>query len=137
MASRRKAKNLISCHQNDQDKWISDSRDLTNQVTDHFRSIYVEDNSYSIEGLISSLASVNLPCLSESDQQRLMQLFSLEELKEAVFDLPSNSALGPDGFNAKSYQSQWHLINQDLFKAANPFGTLNIFLKILIRPILC
>ena len=105
MASRRKAKNLTSCLQNEQGEWISDSNDLANQVAAHFRSIYVEGDSRSMEDLISSLASVNLPCLSESDQQELMQPFSLEELKEAVFGLPGSSAPGPDGFNAKFYQS--------------------------------
>ena len=58
-----------------------------------------------------------------------MQPFSLEELKEAVFGLPGNSAPGPDGFNTKFYQSQWNLINQDLFKVVQSFWHSEHLLK--------
>ena len=62
--SRRKAKNLKSCLQNDQGEWISDFHNLANQVASHFRSIYVEEKLKSMEDLISSLASICKSSLS-------------------------------------------------------------------------
>jgi hypothetical protein len=42
--------------------------------------------------------------ISEADKVFLSSPFNLEEVKEAVFGMEPNKAVGPDGFNAEFYQ---------------------------------
>ena len=129
VASRRKSKNLFTCLQENQWNWISDASDLSNQIANHFREIYVGLDHSSLENLITHLSSVNLPLLSEVDTVSLMIPFSMEELKEAVFGLPGGSASGPDGFHAKFYQTHWNLVQKDLFEVVQFFWHSEHLLK--------
>ena len=42
---------------------------------------------------------------------------SEDEVRSAVFCLPSDRALGPDGFTGRFYKSCWHIIKDDLLAA--------------------
>ena len=47
----------------------------------------------------------------------LLQAFSEEEVKNALFQMPHSKALGPDGMSALFFQKYWHLIGNDITKA--------------------
>lgn len=86
---------------------ISYSNDLANQISIHLRSIYIEDNSPPMVDSISNLGSMNLPCITDIDQQNLMKLITVEELKEVVSGLPGKSAPRLDGYNANFFQCHY------------------------------
>lgn len=80
---------------------------------DHFYQYFKE--RYSTEataphtfGDWSMLFSSNR--VSESLRRRLSEKFSVEEIKEAVFQLGRDKALGPDGFPLSFYQTFWEMI---------------------------
>ena len=56
-----------------------------------------------------------IPSLDDSDKLALMEKISLQEVQEAVFSLPKNSAPGPDGFHAEFFQKNWNLVHKDVY----------------------
>ncbi|KAM0847123.1 hypothetical protein ACQ4PT_055218 [Festuca glaucescens] len=67
-------------------------------------------------------AQLNLPRPDLSD---LDDPFTLEELKRAVFDTPTDKAPGPDGFSGGFFRASWNVIKEDLLSAINKFYNLN------------
>ncbi|VFQ92890.1 unnamed protein product [Cuscuta campestris] len=57
----------------------------------------------------------------EMDNAMLTALPSLEEVKNAVWALESNSASGPDGYNGLFFRTTWDIIKQDMLKASQEF----------------
>lgn len=61
-----------------------------------------------------------IPSLVTDDESRALLLdFSMEELKEAVFSIPTDSSPRLDGFSVTFFTSSWSLIGGDLLSAMN------------------
>ncbi|KAJ0445701.1 putative RNA-directed DNA polymerase [Helianthus annuus] len=74
------------------------------------------------------LVCPNLRSISELEATMLVNPFSLEEIKEAVWDCDGDRAPGPDGFNFKFIKRCWSVIREDLVRLFNKFyedGTIN------------
>ncbi|XP_039158851.1 uncharacterized protein LOC108959574 [Eucalyptus grandis] len=55
---------------------------------------------------------------------KLLESISLEEVRQATFQLGTNKAPGPDGFNGLFYQTHWEVIKSDLhLLVQNFFGS--------------
>ena len=54
--------------------------------------------------------SPNFKKLSAEDNNRLERPFTLEEIKEAMWDCDGSKALGPDGFNFNFIKKSWDVI---------------------------
>ena len=63
--------------------------------------------------------SVDIPKLSDEDQQLLEKDLTLEELKEAVSSFSDNKTPGEDGFTKEFYETFFDLIWIDLIKSYN------------------
>jgi hypothetical protein len=84
---------------------------------------------------MSNIVGTTLPCtqrfnwsqlgLPVPDLSELDAPFSLEELKTAVFDTPSDKAPGPDGFSAGFFKTSYNVVKDDLLRALNKFYDLN------------
>ncbi|XP_058073110.1 uncharacterized protein LOC131221824 [Magnolia sinica] len=53
--------------------------------------------------------------------KELFKLVSIEEVRQAVFSIPADSAPGPDGFGGAFFTSYWDIIQADLFVASLDF----------------
>ncbi|VFQ82730.1 unnamed protein product, partial [Cuscuta campestris] len=51
----------------------------------------------------------------------LTALPTLEEVKNAIWNLDSNSASGPDGYNGVFFRTTWDIIKEDMLKASQEF----------------
>uniref|UniRef100_A0A803QHQ4 Reverse transcriptase zinc-binding domain-containing protein n=1 Tax=Cannabis sativa TaxID=3483 RepID=A0A803QHQ4_CANSA len=61
------------------------------------------------------------PRLSEEQKNLLLQEFSKEEVKAAVFSIPGNKLPGPDGFSSFFYQDNWDYIGEEVSNAVLSF----------------
>jgi hypothetical protein len=68
------------------------------------------------------------PCLNnqypQANADHLRQSadpISLQEIKKAVFDLPKDKAVGPDGFPIEFFQQYWSTISGDLYRIITSF----------------
>ncbi|KAL0361196.1 UNVERIFIED_CONTAM: hypothetical protein Sradi_3804100 [Sesamum radiatum] len=46
---------------------------------------------------------------------------TLEEVRRVIFDMASDSIVGPDGFNARFYQACWEVVKFDILEAIEDF----------------
>jgi hypothetical protein len=67
--------------------------------------------------------------VSVKDNEMLTGPFTKKEVKEDIFEMKPNNALGPDGFTMEFYQQFWKVIKYDLMALFKEFhdGTLPLF----------
>jgi hypothetical protein len=51
----------------------------------------------------------------------LEKIFTLEEIKKAIFEADENKSPGPDGISFHFYQQYWDLIKDDILLMVNEF----------------
>ncbi|VFQ96158.1 unnamed protein product [Cuscuta campestris] len=59
--------------------------------------------------------------LTSDDNLRICAIPSMDEVKQAVWELDGNSASGPDGFNGNFFKATWETIRQDVLTASQEF----------------
>ena len=71
----------------------------------------------------------DVPQLTANDNDILVAPFSEKEVFEAIAQMKSNSAPGPDGFLAEFYKKCWHIIKGDLLPMFHDLfsGQLQLF----------
>jgi mannosylglycoprotein endo-beta-mannosidase len=71
----------------------------------------------------------DIPRVSQHENEVLTPDFLEKEVKEVVFQMEHNKALGPDGFPAEFFQTFWEVIKVDLMNHFTDFhkGDLPIF----------
>jgi hypothetical protein len=67
--------------------------------------------------------------VSQEENDLLVRPFTVEEVRDAVFQMEHNKAPGPNGFPTEFYQSCWEIIKYDLMKLFWEFhnGNLSLF----------
>lgn len=59
--------------------------------------------------------------LSDEENCLLIELFSEDEIIEAIANCDTFKRSGPDGFNFKFIKECWHVIKEDFLKMINDF----------------
>jgi hypothetical protein len=67
---------------------------------------------------VINLEDHDLPCM---DLSRLGNKFTKEEVWRVIRSMPSDKALGPDGFTARFLQHTWDIIRLDLMRVFDSF----------------
>lgn len=97
---------------------LNDQKDIENHVLDFYKELYASDNSCVDNGIIESV----IPSLvSLSDNIMLTNIPTLNEVKNIVFGLHRNNALGPDGFGGSFYHTFWDIIGTDVHNSVLQF----------------
>ncbi|XP_019190758.1 PREDICTED: uncharacterized protein LOC109185230 [Ipomoea nil] len=63
----------------------------------------------------------NFPSISNQLWSTLNKDFTMEEVKNALFDMKPLKAPGPDGFHACLYQKTWEIVGNSIFTQAKNF----------------
>ncbi|XP_066333190.1 uncharacterized protein [Miscanthus floridulus] len=84
-------------------------------VFEHFGNLFCNTGSIS-HTLNWEILNINPENLSH-----LEDVFSADEVKAAINDLPSDKAPGPDGYIGVFYKSAWEIIKHDIMAAVNFF----------------
>lgn len=61
----------------------------------------------------------------------MIRPFTLEEIKNAVFQMNGNEAHCPDGFNMLFYQTFWDMLKEDLWNLCRDLEKDHLDLKML------
>ncbi|GJS30237.1 hypothetical protein Tco_0490857, partial [Tanacetum coccineum] len=59
--------------------------------------------------------------INEEDAARMIKDVTSEEAKNAIFDIDSNKASGPDGFSSEFFKKAWGVIGNDVCLAVKEF----------------
>ncbi|KAL9676312.1 hypothetical protein QQ045_004526 [Rhodiola kirilowii] len=114
----RRAHNTIKLAMEDGN--ISDDGDFIGLKASHyFENLFGE---YPVPGDLQ-LGDLIQPAISDDDNMRLTSSPEMEEIKDSVFSMKSDSSPGPDGFTGKFFTSCWNIIKEDLKEAILGFFT--------------
>ncbi|XP_021715330.1 uncharacterized protein LOC110683265 [Chenopodium quinoa] len=124
----RKRKNKILGLRDSTGCWHQDTAQI-NSITLHF---YKELYSASPEISTSDTDwwdSLCLPSLSSTQRAFLMEPFTSEEIRSAIFSINDGKSPGPDGFPSTFFKSSWQLVGQSVVVAVQHFFVHGYMLK--------
>lgn len=67
--------------------------------------------------------------VSEDDNSVLTAPFSVEEVKEVIWESDGNKSPGPDGFNLNFYKGCWDVVERDVMNFFNEFSVTGVLPK--------
>lgn len=112
----RRSKNWISKLQTKDNKISEDSEEIKEEIISFYSNLL--NNNEGSHLLDQKKLPAGIPKIITDDQnQMLNEKIKLEEVFQALNQLPSSKAPGPDGFPADFYKKCWHILGQELSKA--------------------
>ncbi|XP_073289439.1 uncharacterized protein [Primulina huaijiensis] len=68
-------------------------------------------------------------CFFTLETRDLTAMVTLDEVKDALFDIDNDKALGSDGYGSFFFKSSWNIISNDVFAAVKEFFSSGRLLK--------
>ncbi|GAA0156478.1 hypothetical protein LIER_13970 [Lithospermum erythrorhizon] len=102
--------------------WLTDSEEIAASGVNFFKDMFTGDTTSEEGELMDCIPSL----VTKSDNELLMAVPELEEVRKVVFSLNKDSVAGPDGFNGHFFHSFWHLIAEDVLAAVRHFMAGNL-----------
>ena len=109
-ASKRRRKNTISRLWNEEGKWCDDKANIAATDISYFKDIYTTTLPNRIEE-VTGLIPIKVT--SEMNDS-LTQVFTIEEIRMALFQMHPRKTPGPDGMSAIFYQKYWNIVGPDV-----------------------
>lgn len=107
---KEKRKNTIKSIQHNDDRRWTDANNISSTFIDYFKNIFTSSNPNCMQETINVVKYRINPEL----HTYLQQDFRALEVYEAIKQMKSTSAPGPDGLHAFFYQSYWSIIGSDV-----------------------
>lgn len=102
--------------------WIEGDEDISKEAIVFFHKQFSKEDINTNFSLLN-----NIPRLvTDTDNDNLTVNPSMEELRDVVFSMSSNSSPGPDGFSGKFYHFCWDIIKDDLLLMISDFFAGNL-----------
>ena len=112
IANGRKRKCTITFLEHESSRVIQDQKELESHITQYFKELFGRESRGGIS--LHRDIWLNSGGLSEEDKQELIEPFTMKELEDAVADMKSNTAPGPDGFPVEFYKKCWVQLREPL-----------------------
>lgn len=109
-ASRRNGRNEIVRLEDDRKVWHRNGRDVAAVVEGYFGSIFSSRNPSGAD--LDCVIQPVVPALTSEINAKLVEVFTVAEVKRALFEMGSNKAPGPDGFHAAFFQRNWDIVGR-------------------------
>ena len=85
---------------------------LRNHVVEHFFNAFHDDGLAIDTGLVTRLIP---PLVTTPENDTLLAIPTLEEIKQTVFSMNPDSAPGPDGFGGAFFHACWDFVGFEVF----------------------
>ncbi|GJZ48772.1 RNA-directed DNA polymerase, eukaryota, reverse transcriptase zinc-binding domain protein [Tanacetum coccineum] len=123
----------------DEEKLMFQRAKVPIQFVNHFKSFLGPQQDMECLEMDSRIFKNKIDLQSACDMIRKV---TREEIKDAMFSIDDNKALGPDGYTAKFFKKAWNIIGNDVCRAVEEFflsgkllGELNATLITLVPKI--
>ncbi|XP_019163057.1 PREDICTED: uncharacterized protein LOC109159400 [Ipomoea nil] len=107
-ASNRKRKNQLLKLRNGEGSWV-EGQGLESLVVSYYEGIFTSGGCRGAN-FFESLQ----PCVTGDMNEELVRPFNAEEVREAVFAMSPDKALGPDSMNPGFFQNFWEVVGRDV-----------------------
>lgn len=98
-------------------EWTEDPNRVKGDVRDYFKNLYTRKGEQLIEIPIHLFENR----LVAADGELLTTSFSIDEIKQAVWDCDGDKSPGPDRFGMDFYKKCWNIIQEDLLRVFEEF----------------
>uniref|UniRef100_A0A803P8Y0 Reverse transcriptase domain-containing protein n=1 Tax=Cannabis sativa TaxID=3483 RepID=A0A803P8Y0_CANSA len=115
---RRRINRILKLH-NSSGTLLTKEEDINHEIESFFQALFTSTNPsnsdmhLALEGIDSRL--------TDNDKSLLDEIFTVDEIEKAFFQLPADKAPGIDGFNSNFYKANWSLVKNDVISAALSF----------------
>nr|XP_018631977.1 uncharacterized protein LOC108947926 [Nicotiana tomentosiformis] len=114
--------------QNIQEQLHLDPDNLELQQTEREKYQKLGKSSYLTEIYLQQRSKANWIRLGD-ENTRILEPFTIEEVKKAVFSIDINKSPGPDGYGSGFYRAAWRVIGKDITEAVLEFFQTGQLLK--------
>jgi hypothetical protein len=103
---------------------IEGTKNLLQHATDYYKNLFGPGNLFPISPNLWSASET----LTDEDNIDLTRPFSMEEVKNDLFEMDVNRAPGPDEIPSEFYQHCWDIVKFDIMSLFDHFyaGTLDV-----------
>ncbi|VFQ88475.1 unnamed protein product [Cuscuta campestris] len=86
-------------------------------------AVYFFTQTFSQSSIVNPHDSLKFTphLINAEDNELITRLPSMDEVKQAVWDLDPHSTCGPDGFNGEFFRKTWYILGKDLLLTAQEF----------------
>ncbi|VFQ87102.1 unnamed protein product [Cuscuta campestris] len=113
----RRAKLTISQIKSRSGQTLKDAASIKAEAVDFFTQTFSHSSIIDPQEILKFIPQV----ISEEDNAFISRLPSMEEVKQAGWELDPHSTCGPDGFNGEFFRRTWHILGKDLLLAMQEF----------------
>ena len=113
----RRARNRLTVLETDAGEDVFEKDLIVSTITDYFQSIFASSTSECVDIVSRAIR----PSITQTTNDRLISIPSETEIREALFSIHPDKALGPDGFSASFFQSNWTTVKPALVKEIQDF----------------
>ncbi|XP_026419688.1 uncharacterized protein LOC113315639 [Papaver somniferum] len=117
IVNKRLHRNNISALIDNEGNKHRDRDSISNLLTTHFSTIACTSNPVLTDAAFDVIHAIT----NDSDNEVLLAVPSADEITSVVKSMPAWSSLGPDGFQAGFYQSQWDIVGKDVIDVVQKF----------------
>ncbi|KAK8629910.1 hypothetical protein V6N13_078727 [Hibiscus sabdariffa] len=98
-------------------EWLEDDNEIAKLFQEHYKTVYMKSPSIDFDSITNIIPRL----VTKEMNEILCKQVSKEEVKEAVFNMGSLKAPGPDGFPGTFYRTYWEFVKEDLFIMVESF----------------
>jgi hypothetical protein len=100
---------------------------LKKYITSYYKGLFALPNETIVR--LDESRREDISQVSDEENRVLVEEFTEEEVKKAIFQMEHNKSSGPYGFLAEFYQMLWELIKKDLMALFHEFhqGSLPLY----------
>src|SRR6516165_6265357 len=117
----RQVRNRIHSLLDEDGSHVTDQRGLGQLAVRYFQGLFSAPSQPSFEGVSRVITSR----IFEDVIPSLIADISDEEIRSAMFSIPDDKALGPDGYTALFFKRAWDIIGLDIMSAVRHFFATN------------
>ncbi|VFQ90426.1 unnamed protein product [Cuscuta campestris] len=96
---------------------LSLQQDIQQEAIQHFTESFSKSTIEGLQNILQFIPSV----ITDEDNHALSCLPTIEEVRDAIWDLDPHSTSGPDGYTGEFFRKTWEIVGSDILKAAQEF----------------
>ncbi|XP_049369900.1 uncharacterized protein LOC125834791 [Solanum verrucosum] len=92
------------------DNWVQGDEEINKAAIHHYNMIFNLQHQFTDNSILDNIQRV----ITEEENSLLTIMPGLEEIKNVVFSMSSDSSSGPDGYSGVFYHKCWEVIKYDI-----------------------
>lgn len=97
----------------DQGRWCKVEDDVVRIAENYFKNLFTSATPTNLDLVLDSVDRVVTPNMNRT----LLQLFTPEEVKQALFHTHPSKSPGPNGMSPFFFQNFWHIVSNNVADA--------------------